>query len=168
MGEDATLPGLSLATLGAVCELSAGRCRTRRPCAGPCHSWKPWAATGSVRQSSDPWPRACCCGTVRAGMGMVASGVPEEQIADTLEGFGAGLSKGLPGRNGPLRDVAKGDILDRRSAALANEGLWMLHQFVARRPSEIDLVLVQGCGFPPRQGRPMHLSDHRRLMVWCV
>jgi 3-hydroxyacyl-CoA dehydrogenase len=56
-------------------------------------------------------------------------------------------------------------ILFRWLGALANEGLRLLDQGIARHPSDIDLVLVQGHGFPRWRGGPMHLAERRGLMA---
>ena len=50
-------------------------------------------------------------------------------------------------------------IQSRVLAAMANEGAKILGEGVAQRPSDIDVVLVHGYGFPPWRGGPMHAAD---------
>jgi 3-hydroxyacyl-CoA dehydrogenase len=96
---------------------------------------------------------------------MAAAGVPKAQIAAALEGFGAPPADRLPDPIAPKRDMESGEILARWLAALANEGMRLLNQGIARRPSDIDFVLVHGHGFPRAKGGPMHQADRRGLMA---
>lgn len=50
-------------------------------------------------------------------------------------------------------------IQTRVLAAMANEGAKILGEGVALRPSDIDVVLVHGYGFPAWRGGPMHAAD---------
>jgi len=44
-------------------------------------------------------------------------------------------------------------------AAMVNEGAKVLAEGIARRPSDIDVVLVHGYGYPAWRGGPMHSAD---------
>jgi 3-hydroxyacyl-CoA dehydrogenase len=44
-------------------------------------------------------------------------------------------------------------------AAMVNEGAKVLAEGIAARPSDIDVVLVHGYGFPAWRGGPMHAAD---------
>ncbi len=44
-------------------------------------------------------------------------------------------------------------------AAMVNEGARVLAEGIAARPSDIDVVLVHGYGFPAWRGGPMHAAD---------
>ncbi|MCV3767986.1 3-hydroxyacyl-CoA dehydrogenase NAD-binding domain-containing protein [Rhizobium sp. TRM95796] len=50
------------------------------------------------------------------------------------------------------------EILDRLLKAMADEGQRLLDAGVALRASDIDLVLINGYGFPPHKGGPMFLA----------
>jgi 3-hydroxyacyl-CoA dehydrogenase len=96
---------------------------------------------------------------------MAAAGVPKAQIAAALEGIGAAPPDRLPDPVTARKDMEADEVLARWLAALANEGFRLLSQGIARRPSDIDLVLVQGYGFARARGGPMHLADRRGLMA---
>lgn len=51
------------------------------------------------------------------------------------------------------------DILNRLLIALVNEGANVLHDGIAQRSSDIDVVYTFGYGFPVHQGGPMHWAD---------
>ncbi len=51
------------------------------------------------------------------------------------------------------------DILRRYLAAMVNEAANVLHQGIALRPSDIDVVFLSGYGFPRHRGGPMHYAD---------
>jgi 3-hydroxyacyl-CoA dehydrogenase len=50
-------------------------------------------------------------------------------------------------------------IAERCIAAMVNEGLKILDEGIAQRASDIDVVLVNGYGFPRWRGGPMHWAD---------
>ncbi len=97
---------------------------------------------------------------------MVGRGVPQRMIAAALEEFGVRLpdpvSIEVPK---VLRAMSAGEILNRWLSALANEGARLLDEGIARRPSDIDYLMVAGYSFPRRRGGPMHQADRRGLMV---
>lgn len=53
------------------------------------------------------------------------------------------------------RAIADEEIIGRCVLALVVEGARVLEEGVAQRASDIDIVHVLGCGFPPAQGGPM-------------
>ena len=57
------------------------------------------------------------------------------------------------------RDVDASEIVDRLIFALINEGLKIVDEGIAQRPSDIDVVWVYGYGFPAHRGGPMHYAD---------
>jgi 3-hydroxyacyl-CoA dehydrogenase len=63
------------------------------------------------------------------------------------------------------KPVSSERIQTRVLAAMANEGAKILGEGVARRPSDIDVVLVHGYGFPAWRGGPMHAADEVGLDV---
>ena len=57
------------------------------------------------------------------------------------------------------RKVSAGEIVDRVRAAIVNEAAKILAEGVAQRPGDIDLVMVNGYGFPAWRGGPLHEAD---------
>ena len=57
------------------------------------------------------------------------------------------------------RDVGEQEILDRLLLALVNEGANILEEGIAARPSDIDIVYLNGYGFPAWRGGPMFYAD---------
>jgi len=58
------------------------------------------------------------------------------------------------------RDVPAAEIVSRLLAALRIEGQKLLAEGIAARPSDIDLVMINGYGFPAHQGGPMYSAEH--------
>ena len=57
------------------------------------------------------------------------------------------------------RPVAAAEIQSRVHAAMVNEAARILGEGIAHRPSDIDVVLVHGYGYPAWRGGPMHEAD---------
>ncbi|MNK25371.1 Fatty acid oxidation complex subunit alpha [compost metagenome] len=57
------------------------------------------------------------------------------------------------------RPYTQDDILRRYLAAMINEAANVLHQGIALRPSDVDVVFLSGYGFPRYRGGPMHYAD---------
>jgi 3-hydroxyacyl-CoA dehydrogenase len=57
------------------------------------------------------------------------------------------------------RDFTPSDIQRRLLAVMANEGAKVLEERISSRPSDIDLVFVNGYGFPRLKGGPMYAAD---------
>ena len=57
------------------------------------------------------------------------------------------------------RPVGTAEIQDRLLAAMANEGVRILEEKIAARPSDVDLVMMMGFGFPRWRGGPMMAAD---------
>ena len=57
------------------------------------------------------------------------------------------------------RNVTDQEIVERTMYALANEGAKILAEGIALRASDIDLVYVNGYGFPAWRGGPMFYAD---------
>ena len=51
------------------------------------------------------------------------------------------------------------EIVDRLIFSLVNEGLKIIDEGIAQRPSDIDVVYVYGYGFPAWRGGPMYYAD---------
>ncbi|MHA6266568.1 3-hydroxyacyl-CoA dehydrogenase NAD-binding domain-containing protein [Aliiroseovarius sp. CAU 1755] len=63
------------------------------------------------------------------------------------------------------RDFGTEEIQQRCLNAMANEGARLLEEGIALRPSDIDVVLLFGYGFPRHRGGPMMSADQRGLLV---
>jgi 3-hydroxyacyl-CoA dehydrogenase len=63
------------------------------------------------------------------------------------------------------QSFASADIVARYLAAMVNEGAAVLGEGVARCPSDVDLVLTAGYGFPKAEGGPMRWADRTGLDV---
>jgi 3-hydroxyacyl-CoA dehydrogenase len=59
----------------------------------------------------------------------------------------------------PQRNISSEEIVERCIYALVNEGARILEQGVALRPVDIDVIYVNGYGFPAYRGGPMWYAD---------
>jgi 3-hydroxyacyl-CoA dehydrogenase len=59
----------------------------------------------------------------------------------------------------PQRHISSEEIVDRCIYALVNEGARILEQGIALRAVDIDIIYVNGYGFPPYRGGPMWYAD---------
>ncbi|MGC4055553.1 MAG: 3-hydroxyacyl-CoA dehydrogenase NAD-binding domain-containing protein [Paludibaculum sp.] len=59
----------------------------------------------------------------------------------------------------PQRSFTHTEILERTLFALINEGARLLEEGIALRPVDIDIVYVNGYGFPAWRGGPMHYAE---------
>jgi len=77
---------------------------------------------------------------------------PDPEVVTLIEDIAAqqGLSR---------RDISDEEIVDRLSLALINEGAVILEEGIAARPSDIDIVYLNGYGFPVWRGGPMFYGD---------
>ena len=57
------------------------------------------------------------------------------------------------------REISDEEILMRCIYPLINEGARILEEGIAQRASDIDVVWINGYGFPPYRGGPMHYAD---------
>ncbi len=56
------------------------------------------------------------------------------------------------------RAFTKEEVLERLLSAMAAEGKVLLAEGIAARPSDIDLVMINGYGFPAHKGGPMFVN----------
>ena len=61
------------------------------------------------------------------------------------------------------KDIADEEILDRLLCAMVNEGARILEEGVAQRAGDIDVVYVNGYGFPASRGGPMCWAEETGL-----
>ncbi len=59
----------------------------------------------------------------------------------------------------PQRDVSDQEILERLTYPLINEGAKILEEKIAQRASDIDVVWINGYGWPVYRGGPMFYAD---------
>ena len=107
--------------------------------------------------------RVMAAGRQAAGA-LIAAGAPMAQVTRAVQPFlrmPAGLAEG----QGALMAIQDAAIADRVLAAMANEGAKVLSEGAALCPGDIDVILVDGYGFPRNMGGPMHMADARGLMV---
>jgi 3-hydroxyacyl-CoA dehydrogenase len=61
------------------------------------------------------------------------------------------------------REVSAAEIVERCIYALINEGARIIEDGIAQRSSDIDLVYLNGYGFPAYRGGPMFFADQTGL-----
>jgi 3-hydroxyacyl-CoA dehydrogenase len=59
----------------------------------------------------------------------------------------------------PQRKISPEEIVDRCVYALVNEGARILEEGIALRPGDIDIIYLNGYGFPAHRGGPMWYAD---------
>ncbi len=59
----------------------------------------------------------------------------------------------------PQHQISAGEIVDRCLYALVNEGARILEEGFALRASDIDIIYLNGYGFPAHRGGPMWYAD---------
>jgi 3-hydroxyacyl-CoA dehydrogenase len=57
------------------------------------------------------------------------------------------------------REFTEEEIVQRCIYPLINEAARILEEGIALRPSDVDMVWINGYGFPPYRGGPMHFAD---------
>jgi 3-hydroxyacyl-CoA dehydrogenase len=72
------------------------------------------------------------------------------------------------------RELADEEILERCLYAMINEGARLIGEGIVTRPLEIDVIWLNGLGFPAYRGGPMYYADqvglaevHRRLLTYA-
>lgn len=87
-------------------------------------------------------------------------GEPDAQVRALIEA--ASASKGIV-----RRKFATDDIRNRVLVAMVNEAALLLSEGIAARPSDVDLVLVNGYGFPNHEGGPLFWAS-RQNRDWLL
>jgi 3-hydroxyacyl-CoA dehydrogenase len=67
----------------------------------------------------------------------------------------------------PQREISAGEIVDRCVYSLVNEGARILEEGYALRASDIDIIYLNGYGFPAHRGGPMWYADAIGLKKVC-
>jgi 3-hydroxyacyl-CoA dehydrogenase len=78
--------------------------------------------------------------------------IPDPEVTAMVERFRAGHGHSA-------RAVSEREIVERCIYALVNEGARILEDGIAQRSSDIDLVYLNGYGFPAYRGGPMFYAD---------
>jgi len=65
------------------------------------------------------------------------------------------------------RQISAGEITDRCLYGLVNEGARILEEGYALRASDIDIIYLNGYGFPAHRGGPMWYADTVGLKQVC-
>jgi 3-hydroxyacyl-CoA dehydrogenase len=63
-------------------------------------------------------------------------------------------------KDGTPRQISQEEILERCLYPMVNEGAKILDEGIAIRASDIDVVWVNGYGWPVARGGPMYWADH--------
>lgn len=61
------------------------------------------------------------------------------------------------------REISRDEILDRLILPMVNEGARIIEEGIADRPSDIDVIWLNGYGFPNWRGGPMFYAQQRGL-----
>lgn len=77
------------------------------------------------------------------------SDVTQKLIEEAAEKFGI-----------QRRSISDEEIIERCFFAMVNIGCDILDEGIAYRASDIDIVYINGYGFPPYRGGPMHWAEH--------
>ncbi len=118
--------------------------------------WKPGAKT------ANPLRDMICERTDRRGQKSGAgyydydeqrNGSPSEEVAAIVKEFAE--QSGLP-----QRTVTQEEIIEECVFPMINEGARILEEGMAQRASDIDVVWLNGYGWPADKGGPMYLCDH--------
>jgi 3-hydroxyacyl-CoA dehydrogenase len=78
--------------------------------------------------------------------------IPDPEVADLVRKWAA--QAGIP-----QRKVSPEEIVDRCVLALVNEGARILEEGIALRAVDIDIIYLNGYGFPAYRGGPMWYAD---------
>ncbi len=84
--------------------------------------------------------------------------IPDPKVTAIIEQYRR--QKGIAPRN-----VGAQEIVERCIYALINEGARILEDGIAQRASDIDIVYLNGYGFPAYRGGPMFFADQTGLHV---
>ena len=77
---------------------------------------------------------------------------PDPEVAELVRKWSA--EAGIP-----QRQISAQEIVDRCVLALANEGARILEEGIALRAVDIDIIYLNGYGFPSYRGGPMWYAD---------
>jgi len=78
--------------------------------------------------------------------------IPDPEVAELVRNWA--VSEGIP-----QREISAQEIVDRCVYALVNEGARILEEGLALRAVDIDIIYINGYGFPAYRGGPMWFAD---------
>jgi len=78
--------------------------------------------------------------------------IPDQEVGTLVKRWAA--EAGIP-----QRKIEREEIVDRCVYALVNEGARILEEGLALRAGDIDIIYINGYGFPPYRGGPMWYAD---------
>ncbi len=78
--------------------------------------------------------------------------IPDPEVADLVRNWSVEARI-------PQREISKEEIVDRCVYALVNEGAHILEEGYALRAVDIDIIYLNGYGFPAHRGGPMWYAD---------
>jgi 3-hydroxyacyl-CoA dehydrogenase len=78
--------------------------------------------------------------------------IPDPEVAELVRNWA--VSEGIP-----QREISAQEIVDRCVYALVNEGARILEEGYALRAVDIDIIYINGYGFPAYRGGPMWFAD---------
>ncbi|MDB5652034.1 MAG: 3-hydroxyacyl-CoA dehydrogenase [Hyphomicrobiales bacterium] len=121
---------------------------------------------------SDVLDRLCEAGRLgqKSGKGWYAypdgarRGVPDDETRAVIED--ASRRKGVT-----RRTINDAEIIHRAICAIANEAALLLAEGISQRPSDVDLAMVRGYGFPTREGGPLFWAarlEPQELRRWLA
>ncbi len=84
------------------------------------------------------------------------AGQPDPEVVEIVEQTSSELGIAR-------RDIDDGEVLKRCFYPLINEGARILEEGIALRPCDIDIVYINGYGFPATVGGPMFWADKQGL-----
>ena len=96
--------------------------------------------------------RQAKAGTLLAGAVARASRDPEVRDRSTQHHRAKGITR---------NQFTAGEIRRRALVAMVNEAALLLEEGIAARPSDVDLVMVNGYGFPSQEGGPLFWASRR-------
>jgi 3-hydroxyacyl-CoA dehydrogenase len=78
--------------------------------------------------------------------------IPDPEVSQLVR-------KGASEAGIPQREISSQEMVDRCIYALVNEGARILEEGIALRAVDIDIIYLNGYGFPPYRGGPMWYAD---------
>jgi 3-hydroxyacyl-CoA dehydrogenase len=78
--------------------------------------------------------------------------IPDPEVSQLVR-------KGASEAGIPQREISSKEMVDRCIYALVNEGARILEEGIALRAVDIDIIYLNGYGFPPYRGGPMWYAD---------
>lgn len=133
-----------------------------------------WSYRKRVHAVLDPRIRAvhilerlCEAGRFGAKSGAGWYAYPNGARRGVIDPVTRGIIEAESARKGIVRRHFHSDeIVDRALGAIVNEAALVLHERVAQRPSDVDVVMVHGYGFSDYRGGPMYWASrcpHNRV-----